>query len=432
MNLYSTEQLENMILAALFYKPEHCMNHLHSVKSARFSSPIRGALALGAASYLEENGQAIPTPIVEPIAEKYKVDVNRLYDDIIDAQEWHSFIHNDGSVQLFLKELERINREASTNSSLELLAKELVTKRADLSSARLVIDQLIEDSKDSSTRLQTLHDTLETDPAEEPVEILKTGLAWFDGALPNEGFQRGDKVVFSAPPGAGKTALALQLALNILDFNQNSNVLWCLGEMTTKALRNRALQCVSGLPMDVLRGSWESMPAVPSQKKREAVDLLKDLGSRFHFLPAPLTPKTIEDAIIETRADFVAVDYLQLVRPDEQNQASRRDEIDSVVREFMRISQKHAPVLFLISDMAKGSEVGRDIFSAFKESSEIPFAADLAYVAEIVGERDSQGEWPEPLEMQLRCLKARHGRSTNIRVQFSRDTQRFAGSLQYV
>lgn len=431
--IYSAPQSESIIIAALFYEPSVCKPVLDKIERAAFQTSYRAGLLSPCCHAIRHNGEVNPDTVVSQVSKAMNVDANRIFNDIIDCQQWHSFIHDTNSVEMAVDALAEIKRDIDKAKSIDILANELKASRIELDDARMVIDQIAEDhAAGGGSKLQTLNDTLATDPADEPVDILKTGLHWFDGALPNEGFQRGDKVVFSAPPGAGKTALALQLALNILDFNQSANVLWCLGEMTTKSLRNRALQCASGLSMDVLRSDWESLSVSETSLKHQALDQLRDLGNRFHFLPAPLTPRTIEDAIVQTKADFVAVDYLQLVRPDNGDKNSRREEVDAVVREFMRISQKHAPVLFLISDMAKGAEIGRNIFDAFKESSEIPFAADLAYVAEIVDERDNQGEWPEPLEMQLRCLKARHGRSNNIKVQFSRNTQRFAGSLQYV
>ena len=123
----------------------------------------------------------------------------------------------------------------------------------------------------------------------------------------------------------------------------------------------------------------------------------------------------------------MVIDYLQLCRL-ERATTSRRDEIDGIIRELQRIAQTREVALFVISDMPKGPETGRDIFNAFKESSEIPYAADLAYVGELLTET-AEGtdpyDLPDEVDIRWRCLKARNGQPKSIRTRFLRFCQQF-------
>ena len=123
------------------------------------------------------------------------------------------------------------------------------------------------------------------------------------------------------------------------------------------------------------------------------------------------------------------IDYLQLCKPDHPGN-TRRDEVDDVVRELTRISQQHQVVLFLISDQAKGagSNVRRDIFTAFKESSEIAFAADLAFVGEMLTEAEGD-DLPDDVSIRWRCLKARNGQPQSMVVNFNRPLQQMTGVM---
>ncbi len=418
-----------MILASLIQCPDECATLIPRIRGLHYEYPILGELIHGACNEFDKHGVVAVDPLVDTVTNETEFSRRQCEEALIESMEFIVFVVDTRSIERAVAYEEERFANAAQERSIKRIAKELTGVSPDLNKIACKLDELMT-SVDPTTRgLETLASSLKSDPSEEPLDILRTGLGWFDDALPHGGFQRGDKVVFSAPPGAGKTALALQLALKILSTNTDAKVVWCLGEMTERALRNRALQCASGLKVSTLRKQWDDLSPIEMLDKKKAIDLLSNIGRRFYFLPAPLTPRTIEDAVVSIKADFVAIDYLQLVRP-ETNKPNRRDEVDEVVREFMRISQRHSPVLFLISDQGKGAEFGRDIYSAFKESSEIAFAADLAYVAEVMDRPGDDGELPEPVSIKMRCLKARHGKAKDMVLQFSRDGQSFAGAQE--
>ena len=156
-------------------------------------------------------------------------------------------------------------------------------------------------------KLTTLADTMQSDPADEEHELIRTGVRWFDEKMPDDGLRPGDVMALSAPPGLGKTALVLQLTVSAVTTDPALRVLWCAGEMTEKSLRNRALSCLASLPVSILRRAWKDLSPLQEQAKRAAIDTLRDTGDRFSFVMAPLTPQAVEAGILATGARLVVV-----------------------------------------------------------------------------------------------------------------------------
>lgn len=275
--------------------------------------------------------------------------------------------------------------------------------------------------------LTTLADLLVNDPADDTDSTMPTGIALVDAALPGGGFRAGDKVAIGGPPGVGKTTFAAQLVTASLIRNPDLRVVWAAAEMTLKALRNRMLVNVCGLTLETLSRPWAALSPTQEESKRQGIETLRSLGDRLTFIEAPVTPGRIESAVRSTGARLAVVDYIQLVHGDRvAESATRRDEVDGVIRALCGLTQATDATLILLSNMAKGATVARDIYSAFKETSELAHAVDLAFVGEIVGGTpDDDADLPPVVPIRWRCLKARHGSPRSIVADFDRPLQRF-------
>ena len=234
--------------------------------------------------------------------------------------------------------------------------------------------------------------------------------------------ERGHIMVVAAPPGGGKSALALQVTLGVLGQDPDAVGIWAMGEMTPKQLARRSLACVSGMPLSMLDKGDDFLNRQQLERKERSIETIRELGQRLRFIQSPITPQSIEDSVARHGASWLVVDYLQLVRPS-RSSSTRREEVDQVVRELARITKQHDVAAFVISNMPKGDGTRRDIFSAFKESSEIEYCADLAFVGE--REEDSEVGQFEDAEIVWRMLKNRHGPIRNARTLFQAPSQRF-------
>ena len=370
-------QAEALVVSTLLHKPDLAAKYGPGLTLDLFEDGVWRAFATHALSAIEAHGECSPPLVAEAVKAEGHLSSAEIAERLAGLADWSVFGegHTVQALQLLTERKNRRHlcrglRDAVQEVEAETSTAEILAKLEALA-ARMRAQTI--------ARLSTLADTLTTDPADERGDAIRTGIEWFDVAMPDGSLQAGDKFAVAGPPGVGKTALGLQLTLGALLTNPDLHVVWAMGEMSDRQLRNRALCSLSELTVGILKRPQEKLSPFQVEKKQEAIETVREIGKRFYFVKAPLTISAIESGILATGARWVVLDYLQLVRPEKPG-TSRRDEIDGAIRELTRIAQAHGVILFIISDMAKGSVNGRDVFGAFKESSEIPYAADMAYV----------------------------------------------------
>ncbi|MBT8200071.1 MAG: AAA family ATPase [Acidimicrobiia bacterium] len=276
-------------------------------------------------------------------------------------------------------------------------------------SLRTLADDAIALAKPERSHLEVI------DPAHETYDLAPTGYSWFDGKMPMGAMTYGTKLAISGVPGSGKTALAQQLAMGYLEQHESQHVVWGMAEMSRRELSVRALSCLSGLPLETLRLADDDLTPHQTSCKRKGLERLASIGPRFDVVTSPVTPARIEEAVIDHGARWIVLDYLQLCRPDKPG-STRRDDIDSALREFVEIGQRHEAVMFVLSNMPKDGAKNRDVYSAFKESSEIAHAMDMCLTAimpddEEGAELGASFKKDTAYRVVWRCLKARQGGS---------------------
>ena len=416
---------EGIVIARLLFDGDFARRHSEVIGVDLFRDPAWKRAFLAMQDELRFNGEVDPSAISRALHSGMSPE--GAHRQLADLADYGAF--SEASARGALRQLVQQRDEQRLAKTAGMVADQLGTPAMNVSDAVALLHETTASFGGGiGTKLTTLADTLNTDPADEDCELVLTGVSWFDEKMPGGGLRLGDVLALAGPPGVGKTALVLQLATSSILNDPDTSVLWCAGEMSQRDLRNRSLSRLSGLPVSILKRQWDELSPLQVQAKRDAIDRLKGVGDRFTFVMAPLTPQTVEAGILATGARLVVVDYLQLMRP-ETTSASRRDDIDNTLRELVRMAQAHRLAMVLVSDMPKGtgSVRGRNIFDAFKETSEIAYAADLAYVGELVGlpEDLEADDLPDEVTVRWRCLKARHGPARSILTNFERFYQRF-------
>jgi len=420
---------EAVVLAALLESQAFGVRYAGRLDSSMFSDPLHRALADHALQQIRVHGCASWQCAAQDIAAEGRYAMHDIAGEVVEVLQWHPQGGPASSkATMAVERLLGQQRERELREQAQSIAAS--ANSDDASSIIAYMERAVSGYRthrpDATLRLA---DTLKTDPADDADTVIETGIDWLDDLLPSGGLGCGELVPIAGDPGTGKTALALQVALSAIDKHDNLSVVWGMGEMHERALRNRALQCLSGLTLGVLRRPWSELSPLQESAKREAIAALQCIGERLHILPAPLTPSRIEAAIVANDARLLIVDYVQLCQPDKPG-SSRRDDIDSVIKSFCAMAQRHDIAVMAISNMSKGSGAQRDIYSAFKETSELAFAADAAYVGEWLNVHDDdakRGSLPNVVDVRWRCLKARHGAQRDIFTRFNRPIQQFSG-----
>ena len=145
---------------------------------------------------------------------------------------------------------------------------------------------------------------------------IKTGLPGFDNYLPS-GIMPGQLGVFLAYPGIGKSWLALYFAVQA--WKQGKTPLIISLEMSETEVRNRAFTIMG-------EGLWSHRKISNGEIE---MDMLKkwhanklDGRPPFHIISndsgGEITPSVIRGKIDQYKPDFVVVDYLQLMSPNQK------------------------------------------------------------------------------------------------------------------
>ena len=172
-------------------------------------------------------------------------------------------------------------------------------------------------SRDSLAQLVESVDARE--PGSMPPDTVPSGFPSLDKAL-GGGFRRADLVVLGGDVGAGKSALAIGMALRVA--GAGFPVAFLSGEMDEDRLLERALAIEGKVQIDDMRGA--TLAESTRAGLGAAAFRLRDLPLRIFALTGP----TFGDVTAELATDnpgMVVVDYLQLLPPPERRQTHDED-----------------------------------------------------------------------------------------------------------
>ena len=272
----------------------------------------------------------------------------------------------------------------------------------------------------SGDRPITIMDCADQWARHERTPVVPTGLDWLDGPAEG-GLPIGGITALVAYPQVGKSALALNMAMAALITDESLRAVWALGEMTPEALASRAA-CVASTMLDgcepiTTQDARDHTPAAALAMRM----MCEVIGGRLAVVPAPLTVDRIEERVVNTGARLVVVDYLQLVRPD-NDAADRVHQLDQITGRIRDMAITREIAVILISSMAKAAGKESRIGQLAKGTSEIDYAAELMYL----GEASEQGYGHDGcIDVTWRCKKARNFQPRDLLLRFNGGTQSF-------
>ena len=189
-----------------------------------------------------------------------------------------------------------------------------------------------------------------------PSNLIFTGFTNLDRKT--KGLKPGDFVILAARPGVGKTALALNIAVNCL--LKNKTVAVFNMEMTAPSLVKRMLAYLSGVTfesMDV-RGQLSDSDIAKLYNAYTTLlgkELYIDDYSMNH--PSDILSKC-RRLKREKGLDLVIVDYLQLMEADSKGRASesRQNDVSTMSRQLKVYAKELGVPILALSQMSRGAE----------------------------------------------------------------------------
>ncbi len=285
-----------------------------------------------------------------------------------------------------------------------------------------------------------------------------TGFRSFDG--PYGGFHNSDLIILAARPSMGKTALAINFAVNaaqhmLREYNNKpegkiGSIGVCSLEMSSDQLATRMLAMESGVnASDIRRGKLQN------NEFKNDIRALADASNQLNQLPLFIddTP-ALSIAALRTRArrlkrkhnlSMLVIDYLQLMKGvTKQGTDSRVQEISEISMGLKSIAKELNIPVIALSQLSRAVEQRTDKkpqLSDLRESGSIEQDADMVlfiYRDSYYEERKKPNEtdeaafaaWQEKMEevdrlSEILISKNRHGPIGSVNLEFDKNTTKF-------
>ncbi len=218
---------------------------------------------------------------------------------------------------------------------------------------------------------------------------MKSEIIGLDTGFPSlnrytQGFQSGQLIILAARTSVGKSAMALNLALNIAEKNKGgkaSVAIFSL-EMSAEQLAERLIAADGSVELGKIKTGKMDQSAwvrfTTSCSKLGELNLFFDDSSDSSIASIRAKCRKLK---ADSGLDFVVVDYLQLIESDLSSQkASQQEKISRISRNLKLMARElEVPVLALsqLSREVDKRENKRPIMSDLRESGSIEQDADI-------------------------------------------------------
>ena len=190
-------------------------------------------------------------------------------------------------------------------------------------------------------------------------DFLLTGYSKLDELM--GGLQNSDLIVIAARPSMGKTALAMNIAQDIV-FKQKKKVGFFSLEMSSQSIALRMLSSLSTVEFSKIRtGDYETSND-DTRAITQAIDMMQDC-SLYIDDTGSITPMTLRSRARpmkrETGIDMIILDYLQLMTLPEKSE-NRVNEIASITRQLKSLAKELDIPIIALSQLNRSLEQRND------------------------------------------------------------------------
>ena len=247
------------------------------------------------------------------------------------------------------------------------------------------------------------------------------------------GFQSSDLILLAARPSMGKTALALNIAMNAA-LNNNIVAIFSL-EMSKEQLGHRLLSSYSGINSqnlstgNITNEDFDNL--INTQEYIRKAKLFIDDTAGISVLELRSKARRIKN---EHGLDFIVIDYLQLMQGSivKGRDYNRQQEISEISRSLKSLARELKVPILALSQLSRSVEMRADkrpLLSDLRESGSLEQDADI--VMFLYREEYYDQETENSNTAELIIAKNRNGPTANVKLQFDKECMRFASLAQY-
>ncbi|MDD6920338.1 MAG: replicative DNA helicase [Eubacteriales bacterium] len=280
--------------------------------------------------------------------------------------------------------------DRSTRRKLVEVGEDIVERAYDISNE---VSDIIEDTERRIFRTITdrgMKDTVilkellpeniriigERENIKNSVTGVPSGLIDLDRKL--SGFQKSDMIVVAARPAMGKTAFALNVALNAA--KKGSKVLIFSLEMADTQLSQRILSIESHVPTQKMNGveemqaeDWASITMATSTLENCHIEINETPGIKISGIKSVARKMKMQRGL-----DMIILDYLQLMSGDTRE--NRQQQVSTLSREMKLLAREMDCPVIVLSQLSRAPENRdnhRPILADLRESGAIEQDADI-------------------------------------------------------
>ena len=251
------------------------------------------------------------------------------------------------------------------------------------------------------------------------------------------GFQKGDLIILAARPSVGKTAFALNVAINAGLQYHHAVALFSL-EMPYQSLGIRMLSANSKVNNNNIRtgqylsnDDWARISASSErfQKARIYIDdsssiKINDIFAKCRKLKA------------EGNLDLILIDYLQLITPSSRHADNRQQEVSEISRSLKSLAREMEVPVIALSQLSRSVEQRKGdktpMLSDLRESGAIEQDADIVmflhrpdYYNSEKNEENEERSLDTSVPVSVIIAKHRNGQIGRIELMFQPSTNAF-------
>jgi replicative DNA helicase len=122
-------------------------------------------------------------------------------------------------------------------------------------------------------------------------------------------FRPGQVVTLTAPPGAAKTTLAMQIVYGLLENQPNLKCVVTCADLKPQQLFRKFVSRLAGVRASSLRDGV--LTDREQRNVKRVVEQMSGIWARITFCKPPWTVESLQSAMNETQSQFAVVDYIQ-------------------------------------------------------------------------------------------------------------------------
>ena len=244
-----------------------------------------------------------------------------------------------------------------------------------------------------------------------------------------QGFQKSDLIIIAGRPSMGKTALGLNIAINVIQ-NSKLPVLFFSLEMSKEQIMYRLLAMETEIDQMRLRSG-----KLKKEDWKKLNDIIKII-SKFPLFINDISNLSTQDVRSEIKTiifeqnqiGLIIIDYLQLMQNPKLTNENRVQELSQITRSLKTLAREFNVPIIALSQLSRNVENRMDkkpILSDLKESGSIEQDADIVLMLSHKNNTSSTQINFDSQLINLIIAKQRNGPIGTISLKFDKKRTKF-------